>query len=95
MAWFLKKLIMKQYVLAFLFSTVVLMTMFESQAVVLQVTPETLTTSLTKAQDGDVLLLENLRFHAEEEANDSEFAAQLAKLADVYVNDGFGTAHNC
>ncbi len=42
---------------------------------------------------GDVLLLENLRFHAEEEANDAEFVRQLASLADVYVNDAFGTAH--
>jgi phosphoglycerate kinase len=45
------------------------------------------------AKPGDVLLLENLRFHAEEEANDDAFAAQLAKLGDVYVNDAFGTAH--
>jgi phosphoglycerate kinase len=42
---------------------------------------------------GDVLLLENLRFHGEETANDAAFAAQLAALADVYVNDAFGTAH--
>ena len=42
---------------------------------------------------GDVLLLENVRFHAEEEVNDPAFAKQLAKLADVYVNDAFGTAH--
>jgi len=44
-------------------------------------------------KDGDVLLLENLRFHAEEEANDVEFSKQLASLCDVYVNDAFGTAH--
>ncbi|MBE0643743.1 MAG: phosphoglycerate kinase [Bacteroidetes bacterium] len=44
-------------------------------------------------QPGDVLLLENLRFHAEEEANDPHFARALAELGDVYVNDAFGTAH--
>jgi len=43
--------------------------------------------------DGDVLLLENLRFHKEEEENDPAFAKELASLADVYVNDAFGTAH--
>lgn len=42
---------------------------------------------------GDVVLLENLRFHVEEEANDPAFAAALARLADLYVNDAFGTAH--
>lgn len=42
---------------------------------------------------GEVLLLENLRFHPEEEKGDEKFAEQLAKLADVYVNDAFGTAH--
>ena len=42
---------------------------------------------------GDVLLLENLRFHAEEEANAPAFAAELAKLGDLYVNDAFGSAH--
>jgi phosphoglycerate kinase len=42
---------------------------------------------------GDVALLENLRFHPEEEANDPAFARELAKLGDVYVNDAFGTAH--
>jgi len=43
--------------------------------------------------DGQMLLLENLRFHAGEEKNDPEFAEQLASLCDVYVNDAFGTAH--
>ena len=42
---------------------------------------------------GEVLLLENLRYHPEEEANDPEFAKKLAALCDVYVNDAFGTAH--
>lgn len=42
---------------------------------------------------GDVVLLENVRFHPEEEANDPAFARQLASLADLYVNDAFGTAH--
>ena len=44
-------------------------------------------------QPGEVLLLENLRFHAEEEANDPAFSEKLAKLCDVYVNDEFGSAH--
>jgi phosphoglycerate kinase len=44
-------------------------------------------------QPGEVLLLENLRFHPEEEANDPGFAKQLAALGEVYVNDAFGTAH--
>ena len=46
-----------------------------------------------KLEKGQTLLLENLRFHAEEEANDEKFARQLASLADFYVNDAFGTAH--
>lgn len=44
-------------------------------------------------QKGEVLLLENLRFHPEEEANDQKFAKQLATLADVFVQDGFGVVH--
>ncbi|MEB3213896.1 MAG: phosphoglycerate kinase [Leptolyngbyaceae bacterium] len=44
-------------------------------------------------QNGDVVLLENVRFYDEEEANDPEFAKKLASIADVYVNDAFGTAH--
>ena len=44
-------------------------------------------------QPGEVLLLENLRFHPEEEANDPDFARQLASLGEIYVNDAFGTAH--
>lgn len=44
-------------------------------------------------KEGDVMLLENVRFHKEEEANDMAFSKALAELADVYVNDAFGTAH--
>jgi phosphoglycerate kinase len=44
-------------------------------------------------EPGDVMLLENLRFHAEEEKNETNFCQQLASLADVYINDAFGTAH--
>ncbi|MGB9072311.1 MAG: phosphoglycerate kinase [Terriglobales bacterium] len=47
----------------------------------------------TQLEKGQTLLLENLRFHAEEEANDENFSKQLAKLANFYVNDAFGTAH--
>jgi len=46
-----------------------------------------------KMKNGDCLLLENLRFHVEEEKNDPEFARRLASLADIYVNDAFGSAH--
>lgn len=48
---------------------------------------------ISAMRPGDVVLLENLRFHPEEEANDPAFAQALARLADVYVNDAFGTAH--
>ena len=44
-------------------------------------------------QDGQILLLENLRFHKEEEKNDAEFAKELASLAEIYVSDAFGTVH--
>ena len=47
----------------------------------------------SQLQPGDVLLLENLRFHPEEEANDDHFASELASLGDVFINDAFGTAH--
>ncbi len=46
-----------------------------------------------RMEDGDVVLLENTRFHAGEKTNDPEFAAAMSRLADVYVNDAFGTAH--
>ena len=48
---------------------------------------------VAKLKDGDILFLENLRFHPEEETNDANFARELAMLADIYVNDAFGTAH--
>ncbi|MDX2271157.1 MAG: phosphoglycerate kinase [Cyanobacteriota bacterium] len=50
-------------------------------------------TAVNSLQSGQVALLENVRFHAEEEANDPTFAKQLASLADMFVNDAFGTAH--
>ena len=49
--------------------------------------------AVKRMRPGEVLMLENLRFHAEEEANDPAFAAALAAYADIYVNDAFGTAH--
>ncbi len=49
--------------------------------------------AVSEMQDGDVILLENLRFHPEEEAGDNTFAGSLAGLADLYVNDAFGAAH--
>lgn len=48
---------------------------------------------VSQLKPGDVLLLENLRFHPEEEQNDENFAAELASLGDVYINEAFGTAH--
>jgi len=48
---------------------------------------------IMKMRNGDVILLENLRFHPEEEENDEEFSRQLADLAELYVNDAFGTCH--
>ena len=47
----------------------------------------------SKLGEGDVMLIENVRFHKEEEKNDPEFSKQLASLAEIYVNDAFGTAH--
>ena len=55
--------------------------------------PDCVGLSVPAVKPGDVLLLENLRFHAEEEKNDREFSRQLAALCDVYVNDAFGSAH--
>ena len=49
--------------------------------------------AVNRMGDGDVVLLENVRFHHEEEANDADFAKQMAGLAELYVNDAFGTAH--
>ncbi|HID64875.1 MAG TPA: phosphoglycerate kinase [Anaerolineae bacterium] len=54
---------------------------------------EKVETAVDRLRPGDVLLLENLRFHPGEEANDPEFASRLASLGEVYVNDAFGTAH--
>jgi len=48
---------------------------------------------ISKMKDGDVVLLENLRYHAEEEQNDENFAKKLSQLADFFVNDAFGAAH--
>lgn len=49
--------------------------------------------AVAELKNGEVLLLENLRFHSEEEKGDTDFAEQLSKLGDIYVNDAFGTAH--
>ncbi len=54
---------------------------------------DSVTAAIGKLENGQVALLENLRFHGEEEGNDPEFAKQLASNADLYVNDAFGTAH--
>lgn len=54
---------------------------------------DSVTTAISQLNNGQVALLENLRFHAEEEGNDPEFAKKLAANADLYVNDAFGTAH--
>ncbi|HEX2014067.1 MAG TPA: phosphoglycerate kinase, partial [Nitrososphaera sp.] len=48
---------------------------------------------ISKMSNGEILLLENLRFHKEEELNDEEFSKKLASLADIYVNDAFSTSH--
>ena len=48
---------------------------------------------IEKMQNGDIIMLENIRFYPGEEANDPDFSKELAKLADIYVNDAFGTAH--
>jgi phosphoglycerate kinase len=50
-------------------------------------------TAASQLKNGEVLLLENTRFHPQEKANDDEFAIELASLADIYVNDAFGSAH--
>ncbi|NLE29857.1 MAG: phosphoglycerate kinase [Phycisphaerae bacterium] len=52
-------------------------------------------TAVNSLNDGDVLVLENMRFYKQEEANDETFSKQLAALGDIYVNDAFGTAHRC
>ena len=54
---------------------------------------ESAATAVNELADGEVVLLENVRYHSEEEANDDAFSAQLAELADCYVNDAFGAAH--
>ena len=55
--------------------------------------PDCVGVEVARMTTGDVVLLENLRFHAQEEANDPDFAKQLASLCDCYVNDAFGAAH--
>src|SRR5262249_11458288 len=58
-----------------------------------QVVGPEVTSAVAAMKDGDVLLLENLRFHPGEQKNDPKLAHDLADLADVYVNDAFGTCH--
>ncbi len=54
---------------------------------------DSVTNVINNLKDGEIVLLENLRFHQEEEVNDSEFAKKLASYADIYVNDAFGSVH--
>jgi 3-phosphoglycerate kinase len=54
---------------------------------------EAVKTQVAALRNGEILLLENTRFHREEEQNDDKFSKELAELADIYVNDAFGTAH--
>ena len=54
---------------------------------------ESATADISKLENGDVLVLENLRFYKEEKLGDIKFAKQLSELADIYINDAFGTAH--
>jgi phosphoglycerate kinase len=54
---------------------------------------DTVTAAVAAMKNGDILLLENLRFYKQEEKNDPEFAKKLASLGDIYINDAFGTAH--
>ena len=54
---------------------------------------ESAKTAVADMKEGEIVLLENVRFHAEEEANDPAFAKELASLADIYVSDAFGTVH--
>ena len=54
---------------------------------------DAVTAAVAAMKDGDILLLENLRFYKQEEKNDPEFAKKLASVGDIYINDAFGTAH--
>ena len=55
--------------------------------------PKSFQNLVNNLQAGQAILLENVRFHAEEEKNDAEFSKKLASFAEIYVNDAFGTAH--